>query len=303
MKHLISIVGPTGVGKSGYALHLASRLGCPIISADSVQVYKGLDIGSGKVTAEEQGNVPHFLLDILQPDQEFNAGDYERRVDALLRDLFQTYDQVIIVGGTGFYLQAVWEGFDEMPDVPQEIREALNAQLEAEGLAPLVEELQAVDPTTMAKIDPNNPARVIRALEVWRASGIPISAFRKGEKLKVKAYEDIKIGLELPRDLLYNRIEARIDQMLLAGWLAETTQIGEGFGLDCKGLQALGYREIVQFLKGTMDWETTVDLIKRNTRRYAKRQMTWFRRYNDLNWFSPLDVAPIDQAVDRLLYM
>lgn len=298
MAHLIAIVGPTGVGKTAYALHLAQRLQCPIISADSVQIYRGLDIGSGKATAAEQALVPHFMLDIVDPDQQFNAGEFARRCDALLPELFARHAAVVMVGGTGLYFQALWEGFDEMPEVGEEVRAALNATLETEGIGALQAELEAVDPATWAVIDRQNPARIIRALEVYRASGVPISAFRKGAPSRHNPWQDIKIGLELPREVLYPRIEARVDAMMADGFWEETQRIGAQFGWDCLALQSLGYRELVSHHLGEYGLAEAVALIKRNTRRYAKRQFTWFRRYADVQWFAPDAVGEMDAWVD-----
>jgi tRNA dimethylallyltransferase len=297
MSSLISIVGPTGVGKTAYALHLAQRLQCPIISADSVQIYCGLDIGSGKATAAERAAVRHEMIDILAPDQPFNAGEFARRLDQLTSELFQQHETVILAGGTGLYYQAIWEGFDDIPEIPEEVRAALNGELSQGGLAPLQAELQMADPETWAQIDRRNPARIIRALEVWRASGMPISAFRKGAKTRQNPWQDIKMGLELPRAQLYAQIETRVDQMLTDGLQAETARVGEAYGWDCKGLESLGYREMVGYLRGDYDLAEAVCLIKRNTRRYAKRQFTWFRRYDDLQWFAPQDFEGMDRWV------
>ncbi len=297
MSSLISIVGPTGVGKTAYALHLAQRLHCPIISADSVQIYRGLDIGSGKATAAERAAVRHEMIDILAPDQPFNAGEFARRLDQLTAELFEQHETLILVGGTGLYFQAIWEGFDEIPEIPEEVRTALNRELSQCGLEPLQAELQMADPETWAQIDQRNPARIIRALEVWRASGTPISGFRKGAKTRKNPWQDIKMGLELPREQLYGQIEKRVDQMLVDGLEAETASIGEAYGWDCKGLESLGYREMVGYLRGDHDLAEAVRLIKRNTRRYAKRQFTWFRRYDDLQWFAPDDFAGMDRWV------
>lgn len=300
MATLISIVGPTGVGKSAYALHLAQRLACPIVSADSVQVYRGLDIGSGKVTAAEQALVPHFMIDILDPDQPFSAGEFARQCDELLPRLFAEHAQVVMVGGTGFYFQALWEGLDEMPEVPDAVRAAVNARYAQGGLSALQADLERVDPATWAVIDRQNPARLIRALEVHAASGRPISAFRQGAR-RQNPWADIRLGLELDRALLYPRIDARVVQMMADGMLAETQRVGEAYGLDCKGLESLGYRELVGHLRGEYGLEQAVALVQRNTRRYAKRQFTWFRRYADIRWFEPRQVGEMDAWIDAQL--
>ena len=289
MAELISILGPTAAGKTAFSIRLARELKAPVISADSVQIYRGLDIGSGKVTEEEMEGVPHYLLDVRNPDEDFSAGEYERTADALLERLFAEHDQVLLVGGAGFYFQAVWEGFDEMPALKEGVREALNTELEASGLQPLLDELQKVDAATWEVIDRNNHMRVLRALEVWRSSGKPISEFRGRKKAKAKTYRDIKVGIEVERQALYRRIEARVDMMMESGWLAEVEVVSQSCGLGCKGLQSLGYRELVSHLRGELELEEAVNLIKQNTRRYAKRQMTWFRRTKDIAWFAPED--------------
>ncbi len=301
MAHLISIVGPTGAGKSAMALQVAQRLGCPIVSADSVQIYRGLDIGSGKVTAEERGNVPHFMLDVVDPDERFNAGEFARQCEALLQELFLSYPVVVMAGGTGLYFQAVWDGLDEMPEVSEEIRAALNAALIADGLPALQAELAAADPETWAVIDRNNPARIIRALEVYRATGLPISMYRKGGKREPNPWLDIKIGLEWPREVLYARIETRIDQMIADGLLDETEAIAGKYGWDCPALGSLGYREMVGYHNGEFDWLEALRLLKRNTRRYAKRQLTWFRKYEDLPWFQADATVAVLDHIDAQL--
>ncbi|MEM0995688.1 MAG: tRNA (adenosine(37)-N6)-dimethylallyltransferase MiaA [Bacteroidota bacterium] len=293
MAHLISIVGPTAAGKTALSLKLAGGYAAPIVSADSVQVYRGLDIGSGKIRPEEMQGVPHYLLDVRDPDTDFSAGEYGRTVDALLEELFAQHPVVLLVGGAGFYFQAVWEGFDEMPAIKPGVREALNAEWKAEGLAPLGEELAAADPATWATIDRNNPMRILRALEVWRSAGRPISYYRGRRPPKLKSYTDLKVGIEVERSILYARIERRVEAMLAAGWLAEVEEVARLHGLDCKGLQSLGYRELVRYRRGELTWEDAVVQIKQNTRRYAKRQMTWFRRDPAIRWFGAEDGAAL----------
>lgn len=308
MSLLLSIVGPTAAGKSAVAVQLAKRLGCPVVSADSVQVYRGLDIGSGKLTTAEMAGVPHHMLDILDPSATYSAADYGQAVELLLQDLFAQHEVVILAGGSGFYVQAVWEGLDEMPEVPEDIRMGLRATLAEQGLQVLVDELAAVDPVTWGRIDRQNPVRVLRALEVYRAAGLPMSHFQQGRgaagKAGGKPYHELRIGIELPRPALYARIEARVRAMLAQGWLGELESLVAEHGADCPALQSLGYRELLAYLHGratgtgTPNWDSTVALIQQNTRRYAKRQWTWFRRYPDIQWFAPDDLAGIDAALE-----
>lgn len=308
MSLLLSIVGPTAAGKSAVAVQLAKRLGCPVVSADSVQVYRGLDIGSGKLTAAEMEGVPHHMLDILDPSDMYSAADYGQAVAHLLKDLFAQHAVVILAGGSGFYVQAVWEGLDEMPEVPEAIRMGLRATFAEQGLQPLVDELARVDPVTWGRIDRQNPVRVLRALEVSRASGLPMSHFQQGRGAAGmaggKPYHELRLGIELPRPELYARVEARVRAMLAQGWLQELESLVARYGADCPALQSIGYRELLAYLHGrdtgtgTPDWDSTVALIQQNTRRYAKRQWTWFRRYPDIQWFAPDDRAGIDAAVE-----
>lgn len=297
MPHLISLIGPTAAGKTALSVRLAKALNAPIISADSVQIYRGLDIGSGKVTVDEMEGVPHYMLDILPPDQEYNAGEYGRQVDSLLKILFADHDVIFLVGGAGFYFQAVWNGFDDIPQIGGEIRDQLNAEFKENGLEHLLQELREVDPETYEQIDQKNPVRLIRALEVWRGTGLPISFYRGQKQAKKNPWTNIKIGLQWERQLLYRRIEARVEAMLAVGWLEETQNIAAEYGFECKGLQSLGYRELTGFMNREMDWETTVALIQQNTRRYAKRQTSWFKRDAEIEWFTP------DQAEEILPWL
>lgn len=307
MSLLISIVGPTAAGKSNVAVQLAQALGCPVVSADSVQVYRGLDIGSGKLTTAEMQGVPHYMLDILDPGTVYSAAEYGAAVDVLLKELFEVHPVVLLVGGSGFYVSAVWEGLDAMPGIPEAVRQQLRNELAEKGLAPLVDELERVDPTTWARIDRQNPVRVLRALEVQRASGLPMSHFQQGRGKEKKAYSELRIGIELPRAELYARIEARVQVMLAQGWLDELKALVAAHGADCPALQSLGYRELLAYLQGqesgagTPDWPSTVALIQQNTRRYAKRQWTWFRRYADIQWHGPDDLAAIRRSVEAAL--
>lgn len=287
MKTLVSIIGPTASGKTALSIKVAQRYGAPIISADSVQIYRGLDIGSGKVTESERQSIPHYMIDVADPCDDFSAGMYGREVEALLEKLFSTHDVVLLVGGAGLYLKAVWEGFDDMPEIDPAIREALNAEWREKGLLHLVNELREVDPATFETVDRQNQMRVIRALEVYRGTGQPISSFRKMKTKTDKGYRDLKVGLEWERTVLYERINARVDGMVAEGLVEEAKGLWEMYGSACKGLGSVGYREMVDHFEGKHDMEEAVRLVKRNSRRYAKRQMTWFKRSADIQWFGP----------------
>lgn len=284
-KYLISIVGPTASGKTALSLQLASLFCCPVISADSRQVYRGMDIGTAKVTKAEMGSVPHFLVDELTPDQPFSAADFAARVEGILSETFQQRFVAVMAGGSGFYLQAVWDGLDDMPEIAPEIRAELNEHLATVGLEPLVRELKAVDPVTYEHIDKRNPARVLRALEVYRGCGIPISAFRGKKDQAIKPYLLLKIGLTMDRAELYKRIDQRVLDMMDQGLEAEARGLYETFGSEIPAMQTVGYQEFIPYFKGEYDLDRVVELIQRNSRRLAKRQYTWFRRYEDIAWF------------------
>ncbi|MEO0397530.1 MAG: tRNA (adenosine(37)-N6)-dimethylallyltransferase MiaA [Cyanobacteria bacterium P01_A01_bin.137] len=288
---LISIVGPTAVGKTRLSIQLAQHFGTEIISGDSRQMYRYLDIGTAKPDAEERAGIPHHLLDFLEPDQSYNAGQFERDVEALLPNLFAKHPVVIVVGGSTLYMDALWFGFHEMPEIPPAIRNQLNQRLQTEGLAALQQELAQVDPVTFERIDQQNPARIIRALEVFHASGTPISVFRKGREPKETPYRQLKIGLTDDRASLYERINHRVLQMLEAGLEQECTSLLEkGYSPDSQAFRSIGYQEMFPYLRGEMDQEEAIRLIQRNSRRYAKRQLTYYRRYPDIEWFQATEV-------------
>jgi tRNA dimethylallyltransferase len=284
-KYLISIIGPTAAGKTALSLHLAKMFGCPVLSADSRQIFKGMNIGTAKVTPAEMDGIPHYLIDELSPDQSFSAADFAERVAQLVDQIHQDRFVAILVGGSGFYLQSVWEGLDEMPEIDPAIRLGLQNELQLHGLEPLVAELAQVDPQTYGIIDQKNPARVLRALEVFRGSGIPISTFRQKRELPPKPYRLLKIGLTMDRPALYARIDERVVEMMAQGLESEARNLYNQFGGDIASMQTVGYQEFIPYFKGEYDLDRAVELIQRNSRRLAKRQYTWFRRYEDIAWF------------------
>ncbi|MEM9932629.1 MAG: tRNA (adenosine(37)-N6)-dimethylallyltransferase MiaA [Bacteroidota bacterium] len=293
MAILISIVGPTGVGKTSLSITLAKRYGSPILSCDARQVYTGMDIGTAKITVVEREDIPHHFIDILPVDQPFTVGQFEQKAEDLLADLFKHQPVVIAVGGSTLYFHTLWYGLDEIPEVKPAVREALRREWEVSGLTPLLTELQEADPLTYETIDRNNHVRVLRALEVFRSSDQPISAFRTQSE-KESTYQHIKIGLKMDRELLYKRINNRVDQMLEAGLVMEVEQLLQaGYNLEHQAMRTIGYQEIVHYLQGDYPLEEAIRLIKRNSRRYAKRQMTFYRRYKDILWFEADETSSI----------
>ena len=283
-KTLIVIAGPTAVGKTDLSIKLAQHFNTVILSADSRQFYREMSIGTAKPTPEEQQGIKHYFIDSHSITEEYNAGQFEADALNVLEQVFREKDVAILVGGSGLYMRALCEGMDEMPEVAPEIREELNQKLQTEGLETLGEMLRKLDPEYYKQVDKNNPQRVIRALEVCLASGKPYSIYRNQHK-KNRPFRIIKIGLERPRTELYFRIDSRMDQMLAQGLLEEAKRL-----LPYKehnALQTVGYSEIFDFLEGKYDWEEAVRLLKRNSRRYAKRQLTWFKRDPEFTWFEP----------------
>lgn len=280
-KNLIVVVGATAVGKTDFCIRLAQNLGTVIISADSRQFYCEMNIGTAKPTAEELAAVPHYFINSHSITTEYNAGQFEKDVLELLEKLFLQYDNVIMTGGSGLYINAVCNGMDEMPEIPETLRQELNQRLETEGLEKLVQELTVLDAIYAAQVDKANPQRVIRALEVCLASGQPYSSFRTKQAVS-RPFNIIKLGLNRQREELYARIDARMDKMITEGLLEEAKSL-YAFRQH-NALQTVGYKEIFDYLEGQYDWAECVRLLKRNTRHYAKRQLTWFRRDESILW-------------------
>ena len=284
-KYLVVVVGPTAVGKTDLCVQLAKHYQTDIISADSRQFYKEMSIGTAKPTPKEQQGVKHYFVDSHSIAEEYSAGAFEADVLALLEKLFLEHDVVIMTGGSGLYVRAVLEGMDEMPEVAPEVREALTKQYEEEGLQPLLQKLQELDPLYYTQVDKANPQRVIRALEVCISSKQPYSSFRKSDKQE-RPFNIIKVALNRDRTELYQRIDQRMDLMLEQGLLDEAKRLYPYKAHNA--LQTVGYKEIFDYLEGKYDWEEAVRLLKRNSRRYAKRQLTWFNKNpEEYTWFHP----------------
>ena len=283
---LVVLAGPTAVGKSALAFHLARLLSTDIISADSAQVYRYLNIGTAKPTEFEQQEVNHHLIDLVNPDLPFSAADYQRAAQRVINSLWEAGKLPFMVGGTGLYIRAVTDSYafgkkgSSMP-----LREALSTEAEVKGLETLYNRLTEVDPAAAARIHPNDRRRIIRALEVYILEGKPISEQVSGTECSGSPYLVKTFCLTMDRDILYDRIERRVDQMLANGFLEEVKFLKqEGYNSEDPGMQILGYRQLLNYLESTTTWDDTVAEIKKQTRNLAKRQLTWFRRIKDVTW-------------------
>lgn len=292
---LIVVVGPTGSGKSALAVTLAQHYCAPIISTDSRQLYRGMAIGTAQPTADELAAATHYFIADREVEDDFNCGRYEVEALELLERLFAENDYVVAVGGSGLYIQALCDGMDNLPEADETIRESLKLRLENDGLAPLVDELRERDPAYAEKVDLCNPARVMRALEVCITTGRSYSEQRSGDRAE-RPFNIVKIGTDMPREELYDRINRRVDMMVADGLVEEAHAMYPKRHLNA--LQTVGYREIFDHLDGKCSLEEAIELIKRNSRRYAKRQMTWFRRDERVGWFSPKDIDKIVEFID-----
>jgi tRNA dimethylallyltransferase len=282
---LIVIAGPTASGKTAAAIQLAQHFNTVVVSADSRQFFREMSIGTAKPTAEELAAAPHYFINSHSITESFSVGDFERECLVLLEDLFQKHNVVILAGGSGLYIKAICEGFDELPTADPEIRERLNAELAEKGLPALQERLKLVDPVYYNEVDINNPQRVIRAIEVYESSGQPFSSYRTAKTNK-RTFNIIKLGLDMPREVLYNRINQRVDLMVADGLVEEVESLLPYRHLNA--LNTVGYSEIFDFFDGNTDLPTAISMIKQNTRRFAKRQMTWFRKDEGIIWVDAL---------------
>lgn len=292
-KHLICIVGPTASGKTSIGIELAKELDTEILSADSRQMYREMMIGTAKPTAAELSSAKHHFVDNLSLTEPYSAGDYERQGLDLLSTLFSTKDDVLVVGGSGLFVKALTDGFDDIPKVPQSLREELNSELITNGIIPLQEKLKDLDPVQFQNMDTNNPQRVIRALEVCIGTGKPYSSF-KGKNKASRNFDVITIGLDWDRPLLYERINYRVDQMIKAGLEQEVKSLLAH--QEHPAFNTVGYQEFLPYFNSKCTIDEVIEKIKTNTRRYAKRQLTWFRKTDGIIWVKP-EVASVLEAI------
>ena len=295
---VLLVVGPTGIGKTDLSLEIAERLDAEIISADSRQVYKLMDIGTAKPSAEQLRRVPHHFIDIRFPDEYYSAGEFGQDARRCVQALAARGKAVLVVGGSGFYIRALVDGLFGPKIADAEVKTRLRERLEREGLPALYAELQRVDPNTAARLHATDTQRILRALEVFTLTGVPLS--EHWEKPPEPApFEPVFLGLTMNRRKLYARIEARVDEMIARGLVDEVKDLlARGYSPDLNALRTVGYREVVEFLQNQRGWEESVALIKQHTRNYAKRQFTWFRKDKRIRWFDLDEPDAVARVLD-----
>ncbi|MDL2320242.1 tRNA (adenosine(37)-N6)-dimethylallyltransferase MiaA [Alistipes sp. OttesenSCG-928-B03] len=295
---LVVIAGPTGSGKTALAIAVARRFGAPIVSADSRQIFRGMAIGTAQPTADELAQAEHHLIATHDISEHYTCGRYEHDALDLLAQLFARHEVVVAVGGSGLYIDALCYGMDSLPDGDPELRKVLTHRLADEGAESLLAELRELDPVYYEQVDRSNPQRVMRALEVCLQTGRPYSEQRHGRRAE-RDFNIIKIGTLLPREVLYDRINRRVDDMIASGLEDEARALYPHRELN--SLQTVGYRELFEWFAGAISREEAIELIKRNTRRYAKRQMTWFGRQDDIRWFDPARPEEVIRFIEQEL--
>lgn len=293
--NLITVIGPTAIGKTALAIGLAKHFKTEIISADSRQFFKEMHIGTAVPTAVELNTVPHHFIQNLSINNDYSVGDFEREALKKLHELFEKYAVVVMVGGSGLYVDAVCNGLDDFPEVDPAIRKNLKARLEETGILELQNELKKLDFVTYNQIDLENPQRLIRALEICLVSGKPYSSFLSENK-SPREFNSIKIGLTAPREIVYDRINQRVDQMIENGLVDEARKLFPYKNLNA--LQTVGYKELFSYFEGETNLEFAIEEIKKNTRRFAKRQFTWFKKDQEILWFDYL--TDLDKIINQI---
>lgn len=290
-KTLIVLVGPTGIGKTELSLSMAKLLSSPIVSADSRQIYKTISIGTAAPTKEQLSQAQHYFVGQLELDEYYSAAQYETDVLNLLDELFDTHDTVLMTGGSMMYIDAVTKGIDDIPSVDDETRSLLKQRFETEGLEPLLEELRLLDPDYYAIVDKKNHKRVVHALEICYMTGKTFTSFRKSES-KERPFRIVKIGLRMERERLFDRINKRVDKMIEDGLVEEARSVSHLRHLN--SLNTVGYKEMFKYIDGEWDLHTATERLKKNTRVYAKKQMTWFKKDESIHWFDAETVSAED---------
>lgn len=299
---VVVICGPTALGKTSVAIHLAKRFHGEIIGADSMQIYRYMDIGTAKPTIEEQASVKHHMINIIDPDEHFDARKYAVMARDKVMDLHDQGILPFVVGGTGLYIKAFLHGLFKYGASNFGIRAQLKNDIQVHGPDFLYKQLYRRDPETAKKIHPNDTYRIIRALEIFRMTGKTLAEFHQAHGFREKPFVSLKIGLNLDRDIIYDRIDHRVDVMINSGFVNEVKVLLEmGYAPDLKSMQSIGYRHIINFLKGTWPLDETVRLLKRDTRRYAKRQLTWFKADAEVIWMEPEALDDINGQIKKFL--
>ncbi len=302
MKKIIVICGPTGIGKTAFSIALAKAFNGEIVGADSMQIYKYMNIGTAKPDALELKMAPHHIVDFLDPKDPFDAGQYVKVADQAINDILQRKKLPIVAGGTGLYIRALLYGLFRSRPICEKTIGKLTKALEINGNQQLYDLLKECDPNAAKKIHPNDSYRVIRALELFQTSGKIISKEQQNHNFENQRYKSLKIGLHMDREQLYDRINRRVDIMLDQGLLLEVkTLLESGYSIDLKPMNSIGYKHMGMFLNKEVDWEEAVRLLKRDTRRYAKRQFTWFRKDKDIIWFEPQQIDESKDCVKEFL--
>jgi tRNA dimethylallyltransferase len=299
---LVIILGPTAVGKSDIAIALAVEMNGAIVNADSQQVYRYLDIGTGKPSKAERERAAHFMIDVVDPDEEFNAALYRRLANECIKQIHRRNQNAIVCGGTGLYLKALTKGLFDGPGQNGEMRQALEQRIEREGIEALYRELLQTDPSVAATIHPNDRLRTMRALEVYQSTGKRLSDWQKEHAFHEQPFDVLKIGLNRERGELYGLINCRSERMVAAGFLDEVRGlVTKGYSLSLKPLLSVGYRQMGQVVQGQQDLADALEEMKQETRRLAKRQLTWFRADREVHWFHPEQRSEIIEAAKRFL--
>ena len=299
---VIIICGPTGIGKTSVGIEIAEKLGGEIISADSMQIYRYMDIGTAKPTVEEQARVIHHLIDIVDPDEEFDAVEFARMARKKVMQLHQAGVLPVVAGGTGLYIKALLQGLFQSNPVDPVIRERLNQEAAESGSSHLHQRLKQIDPATAARLHPNDTYRIIRALETIESTGRTISEHHQQHGFRDEPFNALKIGLQMDRLMLYDRIDRRVDLMIEAGLIDEVKSLlGRGYSGDLKSMQSIGYRHMVDFIEGRLPWDDCLRTLKRDTRRFAKRQFTWFKADPQIQWHKPEQLNQILRLAEEFI--
>ena len=299
---VIVICGPTGIGKTSVGIELAKKHGGEIVSADSMQIYRYMDIGTAKPTPSELAQVPHHMIDIVDPDEDYDAVQFSKRARDRVAEIFNRGRIPFIVGGTGLYIKALLHGLFQSKPVDPQIRNRLKQEADENGSKVLHERLQQLDPETANRLHPNDSYRILRALETIESTGKSISELHQEHGFEDDPYSTQMIGLQMDRQKLYDRIDQRVDLMLDAGLVGEVTKLlGMGYMAELKSMQSIGYRHVTEFLQNKMPWDECVRTLKRDTRRFAKRQFTWFGADDKIQWYEPDQVNDIVRMVEGFL--